>query len=156
MAAKKKTFQIILSLFLLSCSAPETEYGRDYNDYRLKHGVPIIEDDMELVQCVANICSWRSNRNSGAYHFRKIIWPSDDPKEWREEDHYVRIVNDTSTIKISVNAIFINDSIDWETYPPTYMVVNHEIDEYTGYVAQFKNLTIVQVDSVFNLWNLKR
>ena len=154
----KKIFQIISMLFLLSCSAPATEYGRDFNGYRIKHGVPIIEDDMELVECITGVCSWRSNSNSNAYHFRKIVWPSGNPKVWREEDLYVKIVDDTTRLEIWLNVILSNDSIDWEaeTYTPIYMVVKHELNDYLGYGEQVKHLKIGQVDSVLNLWNLKR
>lgn len=142
--------QIILLLLLVSCASPETEYGRDINNYRTKHGVSIIEDDMELVECVRNVCSWRSTSSDDAHHFRKIVWPSGDPKKWREEDHYIKKVNDSISITILVNAIFDNDSVDWETYPPSYMVAD------SVFALESKNITIEQVDSVLSLWNLRR
>lgn len=175
---KKITFRHITGFFLIALILHQVykctneyfiiknyQYGEKYNSFRVKNGIPIINDQMEPFKMPVDnnwgmiwINENQPNEEKPLIHRSKIINASKKDGWTSESDSYLYFFNDTTNYILSMNCKKLKSKIDYEyslmkTDSRKKDFKDYQDNKYGEYSERKLNKQVA--DSIKTKWEIK-
>ena len=175
---KRITFKNVIGIFLISVILYQVykysneyfiiknyKYGEKYNSFRLKNGIPVINNEMEPFKMPVDnywgmiwINENQTKLEKPLIHRIKIIDASEKDGWKSESDSYLYFINDTTNYILSIDSKKLNSKIDYEyslkkTDSRKKDFKDYQENKYEKYPE--RKLNKQEADSIKNKWKIK-
>ncbi|MCD8445749.1 hypothetical protein [Tenacibaculum finnmarkense] len=140
------------------------QYGENYNSFRVKNGIPEINEEMEPFKMPVDnnwgmiwINENQTKEEKPLIHRTKIINASEKDGWNSENDSYLYFINDTTNYILSIDSKKLNSKIDFEyklmkTDSRKKEFKDYQENKYEKYSE--RKLEIIEADSIKIKWKI--
>ena len=135
-------------------------YGFDYNEERIKLGIPLIENDWVPLFPVADLIEWGAPKVlfklDKPQHLTKAIHIENGHRIY-EEDTYLKYENDSLSLEIEIRYTFQHSSDPWSCYLITQSTKVDTMQGISGKILKEKKSVLSRKDALVMLaeWGVK-